>query len=62
MFFTKMLAMAGMLASVALSQTTSAAATLPTIKAVGSKFYTANGDQYFIKGKQELILVRLNVC
>lgn len=54
MAFTKMLAVAGLLASFALSQTSSAAASLPTIKAVGSKFFDANGDQYFLKGELAL--------
>lgn len=32
---------------------------LPTIEAVGNKFFTSNGDQFFLKGKYSPIVPML---
>jgi hypothetical protein len=44
--FSKVLATAGLLASFAVSVVNA----VPTIEAVGAKFFYSNGTQYFIKG------------
>jgi 1,3-beta-glucanosyltransferase GAS1 len=45
--FSKVLAIAGLLAGLAIN---AAANAVPTIEAVGAKFFYSNGTQYFIKG------------
>ena len=44
--FSKVLATAGLLAGLAIN----AVNAIPTIEAVGAKFYYSNGTQYYIKG------------
>ena len=44
--FSKTLATAGLLAGFAIS----AVNAIPTISAVGSKFFDSNGNQFFMKG------------
>jgi hypothetical protein len=50
--FSDMLAKAGLLAAFAVNAAV-AASTVPTISAVGSKFFYSNGTQYFIKGMRQ---------
>jgi hypothetical protein len=47
--FSKALATAGLLAGLAINAAAAANA-VPTIEAVGAKFFYSNGTQYFIKG------------
>jgi hypothetical protein len=44
--FSKLLAIAGLLAGLA----SSVVGAVPTIEAVGAKFFYSNGTQYYIKG------------
>jgi 1,3-beta-glucanosyltransferase GAS1 len=48
MAFVKLLATAGLLASLAIAVVNSTS--VPTISTSGSKFYDSNGNQFFIKG------------
>jgi hypothetical protein len=59
--FSNMLARAGLLAgvinaAVAATSTSSSSSSVPTISAVGSKFFFSNGTQYFVKGMPILCL------
>jgi hypothetical protein len=45
--YSKVLATAGLLAGLAINAVN---AVVPTIEAVGAKFFYSNGTQYFIKG------------
>jgi hypothetical protein len=47
---SKLLAKAGLLAGFAVHAAVAASSSVPTISAVGSKFFYSNGTQYFIKG------------
>jgi hypothetical protein len=49
MLYVKLLATAGLLATFVIDMVISAS--LPTISAVGSKFYDSTGNQFFVKGK-----------
>lgn len=49
MLYARLLATAGLLATFAIDTVISAS--LPTISAVGSKFYDSNGNQFFVKGR-----------
>lgn len=50
--FSKVLATAGLLASVAVG----VVGAIPTIEAVGAKFFYSNGTQYYIKGMASLLI------
>ena len=56
--FSNMLARAGLLAGIinAAVAATSSSSSVPTISAVGSKFFFSNGTQYFVKGTPILCL------
>ena len=47
--YSKVLTFAAILAAAVVTRCT--AASLPHITAVGSKFFDANGNQFFVKGK-----------
>jgi 1,3-beta-glucanosyltransferase GAS1 len=50
--FSKVLAIAGLIASLAINTVNA----IPTIEAVGAKFFYSNGTQYYIKGMAILLL------
>jgi len=53
--FSKTFAVAGLLASFAIS----AVQAVPTVEAVGAKFFYSNGTQFFMKGKPLCIWIEI---